>query len=475
MGHALAARDFERAARLVEQTRVAMITRDELNTLLGWLEALPDELVRSRPPLCLAYAWVLVLTGQVDAVEARLRDAELALDAGGAEPEGAEERARVLGEVAAARVEVARMRGDMPRAIELSHRALEILPDDSPLLRSVVALNLGSAYWIRGDTAAASRASSEAATLSRAAGNIYITLVALRGLALVQAAQGRLRAAAETYHQAQQLATERGERFLPAAGYARVGMGELLYEWNDLEKAERHLREGIELGERGGAAIMLIDGYVALSRVKLTQGDGDAALEAIRKAQQLVSRHNITLLAARLEAQHARLCLALGDVRAAARWARESAVDVDDEPNFQDEFEHVTLARTLIAGGRPGEALRLLERLLGAAHADGRVGSEIELLALRATALRAAGDTAGAVDVLARALSLAEPEGYVLVFAGLGAPMAALLPKVLEAQREGRLATANVSREYAGELLAAIKAKTAPPAPASRQGRSSTP
>ena len=466
MGHALAAEDFERAARLVEQNRVAMITRDELNTLSAWLKALPDELVRSRPPLCLAYAWVLVLTGQVNAVEPWLRDAERALDASGAQPE---ERARVLGEVTAARVEVARMRGDVTRAVELSHRALEILPDDHVLLRSVVALNLGSAYWIRGDVAAASRASSEAASLSQEAGNVYITLVALRGLALVQAAQGRLREAAETYRRAQRLAAERGEKFLPAAGYAHVGMGELLYEWNDLEAAERHLREGIELGERGGPAIMLIDGYVALSRVMLARGGADAALGTLQKAQELVRTHNITLLVAKLAAHLARLSLAKGDVEAAARWARGSAAGVDDGPGFQREFERITLARVLIAQHRPGEALGLLERLLEPAQADGRMGSAIEALALRALALQAGGDTAEAVNVLARALSLAEPEGYVRVFADEGAPMAALLQRVLEAQKRGRVATPP-GTQYVSRLLAALGAASAPPIPRGRAG-----
>ena len=476
MGNILAAEDFEWAARLVEQNRVAMITRGELNTLLGWLEVLPDVLVRSRPPLCLAYAWVLVLTGQVDAAEVRLRDAEVALGVGcespteapktsQAEPDEAKERAEILGEVAAARVEVARMRGDIPSAIDLSHRALEIMPEENLLLRGVVALNLGSAYWISGNVAAASRASSEAATMSQAAGNVYLALVALRGLALVKAAQGRLQEAVETYRQAQQLADEQGERILPAAGYAHVGMGELLYEWDDLEGAERQLLEGVELGERGGPVIMLLDGYIALSRVKLAQGEENAALDRILKAQQLAQRHNITLVVAKLAAHQARLWLVQGNLAAAVRWAQGSTLSVDDELSFQREFEHATLARVLIAQDKPGEALRFLERLLGAAEADERVGSLIGILALEALALQAAGDVAEAVNALAGALSLAEPEGYVRTFVDEGAPMAALLLRVLETQKEGRLTTtlANISPEYISKLLAAIDGKTAPP------------
>ncbi len=459
--HALVAEDFERAARLVEQTRGAMITRDELNTLLGWLEALPDKLVRSRPPLCLAYAWVLVLTGQVDAVEARLRDAEFALDTISAEPE---ERARVLGEVAAARAEIARMRGELPRAIELSHQALEILPEDTLLLRSVVALNLGSAYWISGDTRAASQASSEAAILSQAAGNTYVTLVALRGLALVKAAQGRLREAAELYRRALRLGLEQGYEMLPVMGYVHMGLGELLREWNDLEAALYHLTEGIELCKQGGLVVPLPDGYISLSLVKQARGDKVGALATAQEGEELVRRHNITLPIAKLAAHRARLSLAHGDVEAIASWACESDLGIDEESTFQDEFERTTLARVLIAEDRPEEALRLLERLLEAARAEGRTGSEIECFTLQALALRAAHDTAGAVNALARALSLAELEGYVRIFVDEGAPMAALLQQVLETQKEERLAATlpDISREYVGTLLAAIKEETAP-------------
>ena len=170
------------------------------------------------------------------------------------------------------------------------------------------------------------------------------------------------------------------------------------------------------------------------------------------------------MVVAKLAAHRARLWLRQGNVAAAARWAQESSLNVDDELSFQDEFAHITLARALIAQGKPDEALRLLERLLGAAEADERVGSLIRILVLRALALQAAGDMAGAVNAVARALSLAEPEGYVRTFVDEGAPMTALLRRVLQAQKEGRLAATlpNISPGYAGKLLAALIAGATP-------------
>ena len=93
------------------------------------------------------------------------------------------------------------------------------------------------------------------------------------------------------------------------------------------------------------------------------------------------------------------------------------------------------LARVLLAEGRPGPAQALLERMLGAAEAQGRTRSVIETQALRALALAASGDEDSAVGALAEALTLACPQGYVRVFADEGAPMSALLTRLVAAQR----------------------------------------
>ena len=78
--HALAAGDFARAADLIELVMPAMSRSRQFATLLGWLKALPDELVRVRPVLSIGYAFVSMSCGELGAVEARLRDAERWLD-----------------------------------------------------------------------------------------------------------------------------------------------------------------------------------------------------------------------------------------------------------------------------------------------------------------------------------------------------------------------------------------------------------
>ena len=81
IGHALAAEDFGRAADLVELAIPAMRRTRQEATVRGWLEALPDEVVRVRPVLSVAVAGALLTGGELEGVEDRLRDAERWLDA----------------------------------------------------------------------------------------------------------------------------------------------------------------------------------------------------------------------------------------------------------------------------------------------------------------------------------------------------------------------------------------------------------
>ncbi len=130
----------------------------------------------------------------------------------------------------------------------------------------------------------------------------------------------------------------------------------------------------------------------------------------------------------------ARVLAAQGNVDAALSWVRERGLSVDDDPVYLREFEHLTLARVLLIQARQAGDVAglskvdaLLDRLLVAANAGGRAGSAIEILVLLALSRQAAGKASAAVALLERALSRAEAQGYVGVFAVEGLPMASLL------------------------------------------------
>jgi len=460
--HALSAGDFERAALLIEQVAEATFMRSEMATFLSWVELLPDALVRAQPLLCVYHAGALLWGGRpLDAIEARLQDTVEA------DPDGS-----ISGEVAAIRALLAAHQGDVRYSTELSHRALELLPEESLFLRSVVAGSLGLAYLWSGDIVAATRTFDELARIGQETGNVMLTVFALRRLARLRMVQGQLYQARAIYGQALELAVDRQGRPLPIAGLALMGLGELWREWNDLKAATRDTMKGIALisqwGETG-----TVEGYVTLARVKQAQGDEDGARQAIQKAQQLALKTDTTEVDdLGVALQQARLWVVQGNLEAAMSWVEErglalrkvgpAALEARDDllDDHLRKYEHLVLARVLLKQDQPDKALALLEPLLPRMEQQGRTGLVIEIQVLRALAFRAQalsrgsarGDNlAQAMTALERALSLAEPGGYVRIFVDEGEPMAQLLYQA---------AARGIAPEYAGRLLAAFEIET---------------
>jgi LuxR family maltose regulon positive regulatory protein len=442
--HALAAGDEERAAGLVEQIAEATLMRSQVTTLLRWLDALPNDVARARPRLCALHAGALLLSGSpLDAVQARLQDAE--------------QDASAAGEAAAFRAMIATFQGDGPLSAEFSRRALELLPQSSLFLRSMTAENQGVAHLLNGDTQAAIQAFEQAAQVAQKAGNVMIAVGALSNIAGLHMARGRLHQAAELYRRVLKLASDEQGRPLPIAGKVLLGLGELSREWNELDAATRYLTQGIELTAQY-IEIGAVIGYISLARIKQAQADLDGAQDLVSQAQQLALKFD----AARIDdllvsAYQARLWLARGDVPAALRWAQERGLEQKPPSSFHEmhEFEHITLAQIYLAQGQPDAALRTLKPLLQAAEKLERGRSVIKLLILQALALaQTPRSTDAALAALGRALSLAEPQGYVRAFVDEGQPMARLL---YQAAAQG------IMPEYAGKLLAAFETET--PAP----------
>jgi LuxR family maltose regulon positive regulatory protein len=172
---------------------------------------------------------------------------------------------------------------------------------------------------------------------------------------------------------------------------------------------------------------------VAGAQLRLADGDLDGALAVLADAQRVFVSEYYPLVRP-IPAQIARIHAARGHLREAEAWVRERGLSVDDALTFVGEYEHVTLARILLARATRlhdprsmQQAVALLERLLVAAEAGGRWRSVIEILVLQALAQDVRGHRTAGLEPLGRALTTAEPEGYVRTFVAEGAQMAELL------------------------------------------------
>ena len=441
--HAVAAGEMTWAARLIEQHFDAVHSlRGEAATVQRWFAPLPADLVWSRPRLLLAQAVPAATGGRLEAAEQLVDAAERAYAGTGEEPfeptigPAGSLLVNVPATIALVRGYLAQLRGDARGTAEFGSRAVAESREDEWILRSVAQVQLAVAGWLDGRLDEAERAFADGIAGRRAAGLPTWGAWASYELGQVQHAQGRLDAAARTCEQALEAAARTGQPPSPAAGPAYVGLAEVAYQRNELDSALDNAERGIALCRSFVYTMPLAAGLTTLAWIRQAAGDPAGALDAMDEALRATPGPPPGLLNP-IPARRARLLLAQGDLTAAARWTEENRLNEDDEPDYAREPGHLVLARVLLALDRSGPALALLDRLHAAAAAQHRVGSLIEIGALRALALAASGDADRAVDALAGALTLACPQGYVRIFADEGPPMAALLAPLVAAQRSG--------------------------------------
>ena len=447
--HAFAAQDFERAANIIESVSKSMVADSKMSTLLGWLARLPDGFTSRRPWLAVYGAWANMLTGQFGAVEPLLQSAEARLS----EDNDIVHAHPIRGNILAIRTFVARFQESYRHTIELSHEALKHLPESDLTVRSALLANLGITYFKTGDMDSAQQYLRECSTIgSQAEGNLYAALTAISYIAEIQTSQGNLHEAANIFQKAIQLGKERGwGQPLPATGYACVGLGQLFYEWNDLNKALSYVVEGIKLGEQTKESTIMLKGHLLLARLRQAQGDSNAAREMIKQAEAIVPKARRNVEEARyVSCWQARISLMRSEMAKACQWAaeREAELNLQDLPDYESEMPYLTLVRIHIRQGEFEGIQEQLDRLIQKLESKKRMGNVVEILALKSLAFQAQGKAALALNILERTLSLAEPEDYIRTFLDEGEPMHSLL-------REA--ASRGIQIKYVSKLLAAFE------------------
>lgn len=427
--HAMDASDFEGAAELVGRCGEAKLKQGEIATLVTWCQHLPPMVIAAHPLAMLAYAWALALAGQIDPARALLDTLESGSQTA--------ERAEFRGEVAAAQAYVARARGDGPALIRQSEMALSLLPASALTARGLVALNLGMAYWHIGRLDDAERALTEARDQALRSGNNYARLTAAVFLARTLATRGRLQAAAAQYRD-----LTRADNAAPILAIAHFDLCALALEWRDLAQAETELQLGLTLSRQSGNADFAYAGCLLQAAVAAAGGDRAAARAAVAECRALTDPH-IPGQRARTAACALRVALSLGDAAEVGDLAAELDEAIDSPPFYR--FLGLAIPLAQLALSQRAEAAERLDALYAKA---GQAGWGYGVIAARVLQAIAAPTPSIALAFLVEALRLAEPEGYIQVFAEAGRP---LVPLLQEAARIG------VCAPYVGRILAAAR------------------
>ncbi|MDQ1580706.1 MAG: hypothetical protein QOD05_1481 [Microbacteriaceae bacterium] len=429
--YALAGKDFVRAARLIERALPEMRRRRQDTTLIAWLKLLPDETVSRMPVLRTFSGWSLFMAGDLDGADRTFSQIEDSLQSAGVhDSEAGEELTKLPVTIAAYRAALAQARGDLDATEAHARRALALSPPEDHLGRGAGGGLLALALWAKGDVGSAVPTFRDAMASLELAGHLTDAVSGTVVMADMLAVQGRRVAASEAFERALQLATTAGEGWTIDL---YPGMSELRREENDLEGAAYRLTAAAPRGAHAGVPENRHRWFIAMSRLREAEGELDAAVLLLDEAERLYLQGFFPDIRP-ISAMRVRIWIKQGRLADAAAWAAENALSAADDANYMREFQHITLARLLIARFRShrdttdvADAMRLLERLLTAAEAGGRGGSVNEILVLQALGFEAQGRLLEAMSPLRKALVLTEPEGYMRLYTDEGAPMAALL------------------------------------------------
>ena len=474
--HAFSAGDQKLAARLVEHTATRMFFEGNISTLSRWLDKIPPDLIRSQPWLCIYHAWTQYWVGRRSRVEECLvfADEALAYSADRHPDHGEldlwtaladEEKEHITGYIAALRAYNAM--GDMDIASRMAEKALELLPEGDPML-ATTAMTMGEVYWAMGDVQAAEQAFAQARMYAQESGFQAIAVSSTCYQGLQQQKQGRLYEAASTYQMAYDLGRRPGGSHVYATGLAQVRLGKLHLEWNDIDKAQRYIKEGFQRCTRMGNVDFLVEALISQAELMLVKEDLSGASAVLRDALDLIEKHAVDpWLMTWTRDWWVRYQIQSGQIEAAARFIDKEFPTISigqiapASPDYLHDLPQILQARVLAFQGfdrRGGDmvdrenkleqAAWLLETISESASKAGWVNEEIRTLVLKSLVLQKQGKLVDALDCISRALTLAEPGGYVRTFTEHWDQLLGLV---------GKLKVRGIADKYIDYLLDAVE------------------
>ncbi len=448
IAHSLTAMDYQIAATLIQRIAMDVMQQGEHTTVVGWINSLPEKLVKEQPYLCVLHAWAMHLMGEMEGAKARLIEAENALETLGDQDDVDIET--ILGLIHSQRAFMTFMTGELDKTIHHAQQALDQLPGTAVVIRTQTAMYQASAYLFQGQLQAAMEVYKEILPTIKRKGDTSTAVMCFSGLGDLYADMAQLHRAKDIYQQALDLSEKyNGRPDVPFTGYAYVRIGRILRQWNQLEDAHRYITKGLALCRDWNEPDVVALSCIELAYIQQALRNEEKSQDAIIEAYQIME--GFSPFGAKYAAAHqVYMNLARGDYDAAARWALKNELVLDGDFEFHREIEYLALARVLLAQKRFDDAQSLIERIYRIAQDIGRKHTELETLILLALVFFAQGETEQALVHLENALAISEPEGYIRIYVDEGLPMVRLLAEAFNSE---------IAPMYVNRLLTAFSSE----------------
>lgn len=444
--YAFLADDLEMTADLIErviQDSTAW-SSGEISTLVGWLDALPSQLLQSRPALCLHASRAWYIAGKIGLAEKYLNLADQSL----AEKKVLDSNDEILLAISLERrAALAVMNGNLNIGIENLNYSLKNLPEEEAYNRARVKAIIGLAYGLRGDLDKGYSLLIEASDYAYTAGVSFMTMVTRCEASLLQITLGKLDLANQTIQETLQLV---GKKPIPPLGFAYYVLAEIAWERNELSSAENYLVDGMKISKEG----VLIDDFrielMLLAQLRKAAGDFAGALSTMEQAHAICQSFEIPRLITLSEAHRARIQLANGMLDKVEHWAKKYQELYDShQVEYTREYEDLTLARVYLSLGKYEQALHIVTTVFEQAKTAERNKTCIEAAILLSLTTQAQNKSDIASQWLGTAISLAAPENFLRLFLDEGPRVANSLPIVR-----------NIAPKFVDQLLQEFSTQT---------------
>lgn len=420
INHALSAKDYVRAAELIEAVGDTTWSSGDLSSPLRWIESLPKSVIKSRLPLSLLYIWMLFLNDKWKEAMGLWEETGHQFAAADNAP-ATQDKGRWLAIGGA----MSAFQNEPGKSIQLSKSALTQLSPKDNLWQALTHFTLGLVYQTQGHPKQAADTYRHIIELCGEQGIPYLTFITSIHLIEVCIQQGRL-------YEAQALCTRLRESGLVRGSVVDDGsicLGVLHYERNNLTVAEKMLNQALAHSWPGTPPHVVIAGHVTLAKIYQSRHDWGAARLQLDAALNMSLRLRLWAEEKSMRAHLAHLALIEGrwdDVRC---WQAVADISADDIPEFSHEVEHRVLAEILIAEGQFNQAEALLARLRAAAERSGRNGSEIVLTLWYAVVLARLHRYSEAESAVRHILPMAQAQGYIRSFLDSGPHLKELISR----------------------------------------------
>lgn len=410
--HAARANDIPRVMRLIEGDGMPMHFRGHSRVVQAWLKAQPTSVLDTYPQLWTSYASILLGQGEIDMAEDKLHHAELALQN---VAENIHTR-DTIGRIAAIRSTAFAAQKNVEALISYSHQALEYLHPDNIAFRTSTAWKLGYAYELQGKRAEARQAHQEVISIGQRSGNMVFTRLAKLGLGYLQEVDNQLYQATETYLDVLQMF---GDTPLADAGIAHIGLARIHYQWNELDTAQDHIDQCIQLAKKSQKYDRLIDGLVLQARLYIARDNINNARQILAEANRVAHQHNMAHKVAEIANLQVQLFIRQGQLESATYLVQTHNIPLSE-------------ARVLIAQSKPEAAFQLLEPLRQQMENKNWADECLKIMVLQSIALDASDKTDEALTILADALALAQSGTFLRLFVDEGTSIMRLLSALYE-------------------------------------------